>query len=337
MRVIRENAHMVSPEVWSLICLNLEAAPRKVFMLICSIKGLSEWLGDAWWEAYWNKHQTVLESKGHFPHWYLQPGSQGQLRAPVYRPILTLVYGQHCSMCGCRYHHTIHNQLKMRLCNECVQDHHISNEVLYFEYGLALTDVIADYEPFVKFMPMYTFKPTEIVTMSRNAIDVTPRVSREMVFFWLPDIRRLYDMDALRLAQKARVASVNSLKAAFKRRFAQAQALRHRVERLHRNEIKRIRKPMLPLRWFAGGPQRLAWCCDYTFETISHTALVERRAFKGRLRLYHPVPLLASNEYVLKTAISRLGLTAVDRTQWDIEEARPNSYTRRVYELTSSL
>ena len=332
----------LSVEAWSHVCLHLDGCPRKVFMLMCTLKDLNAYISgnEVWWRVYWQRHQKLLMRTEWRRHWYLRADSIWLLRPVLYEQLLKLVYSTHCSMCGCRYGHSINHHIKIRICRTCKQDHFISNAVLYYEYGIEFKEIIEHWEPFVKFLPIHAYKPAEIVTLSRNPIDVAPSVTREMVFFWLPDIASLYDMRALRAEQADRVAKLNTIKAAVKRRFAQAQKKRHVAEVLYKNEVARIKKPMLPAKWCIGGLQSMAWRCHASHESATMAQTARRRAFRTRLMVYHPVPILASNEYILKTAVSKLKLDAATLLwrmgEWEIPDNVRYPYSRRVYTVKES-
>jgi len=325
---------MLSIEIWSRACLDLDSNPRHVFMMICAVKGLGEIMSDSWWEAYWRRHQAKLAMKRHCPHWYLRTDSLGILRHALYRPLLTLVYAKHCSLCGCRYRHSINHQLKIRICNTCGQDSLLSNAALYFEYGIEFTEIVAKYEPFVKFFPMHDYKPSEIATLSRNPIDVMPCVTRQMVFFWRPDVAAIYDLPVMRAAQIDKISKLNVLKAALKRRYAQAQRRRHVVEILHTNELRRIKNPLMPARWCVGGAQKLAWRCRSRRESASLAQIAQRRALQAKLRMLHPVPLLAKNEYVMKTAIQKLTWEKCRIMAWNKDPRKFQSVHQMAKNLT---
>jgi len=324
-------------EAWSHICMQLDATPRKVFMLMCTSKELHRYISgnETWWKAYWERHQKLLMRTQWRKHWYLRTDAIGILRPKLFEHVLRLVYSTNCSMCGCRYGHSINHHVKVRMCRVCKQDKFISNAVLYYEYGIEFADIIRRWEPFVKFLPLHEYKPSEITTLSRNPIDVIPSVTRDMVFFWLPDLESIYDMRAARTEQATRVASLNAIKAAVKRRFAQTRRQRHLVEILYKNETTRIKKPMLPPKWCVGGLQRMAWRCHASRENATMAQNTERRAFRGRLMLYHPVPILAANEYILKTAIHKLKLDAaqIGEREWDIPDKVRYPYSRNVYTI----
>jgi len=338
MRPRRPNAQKLSPEIWARICTCLDKTPRKVFMLLCSIKGLDAWLTDEWWEVYWRLHQAYNSSRCVYQHWYLRTDALGMLRPPMYKPILRLVYGLFCGCCGRRYNHTINHQMKMRICTECRQEQYVSNAVLYFEYGISFADVVERWGDFVRFIPVHNYKPSEIATMSRNPIDVLPACTREMVFFWLPDIKSLYDMPALRRQQRERVAKLNVIKAAVRRQFACKFRPRHKVEILHANELKRIRKPLLPPKWFVGGMQKLGWRCSHNIESASSLQVNARGTFKLRLRMHRPVPILGKLEFVLKTAVSKFKLNAetleANRGRWESPRDRVAPYIPRILSIT---
>ena len=320
---------MLSLELWSRACLDLDSNPRHVLMMVCTVKGLSEALGDSWWEAYWRRHQAKLAMKRHCPHWYLRTDALGILRRALYRPLLTLVYAKHCSVCGNRYRHSINHQLKIRICRTCGQDSLVSNAALYFEYGIEMTEIVAKYERFVKFFPMHDYKPSEIATLSRNPIDVVPCVTRQMVFFWRPDIASIYDLPRMRAAQIDKIARLNVIKAAIKRRYAQAHRLRHLVEILHVNELRRIKHPLMPARWCVGGAQKLAWRFHRNRESPSLAQIAQRRMLQARLRMLYPVPLMAYNEYVLKTAIQKLTWKKCQTMTWDDDHKMP----QKIYKI----
>ena len=321
MRSRRPNAHLLSPEVWGRICIYLHKTPRKVFMLLCAVKDLDYWLNDDWWEAYWNLHQQYNISRSVYQHWYLRTDVLGMLRPPMYKPILRLVYGLFCNCCGRRYNHQIIHQMKMRICAECRQEQYISNAVLYFEYGISFSDLIDRWQLFLRYLPVHDYRPSEIATLSRNAIDVMPSCTREVVFFWLPDLKSLFDMPALRVQQTERVAKINLLKAVFKRAYASKLLPRHKVEALHANELKRIKKPLLPATWFVGGLQKLGWRCTRNTENASIPVVNTWRRLKVTLRMHRPVPILGKMEFVLKTAISKFKLDLesleANRSRWE--------------------
>ena len=338
MRVRRPNAHKLSPEVWSRVCLSLDATPRRVFMLICAVKGLNAWLTDVWWEKFWHRHQAHLDRKGFYPHWYLRTDVLGMLCPQMHKPILKLVYGLFCSCCGRRYHHHLSHQMKMRICAECRQEQYISNAVLYVEYGIEFTQIIHRWETFVRYLPMHNYKPCEVATLSRNPIDVVPTCTRKMVFFWLPDIKCLYDLPALRREQAERVQKINLLKAAFKRKFAQIAPARHRLEVLHANELTRIRKPLAFDSWCAGGPERIFWLRNRKTQNFVYRGTVEMRQLEARLMIHQPVPITGANEFVLKTALSTFKLDADglerNRHQWEIENPQRYHYKTKIYAIS---
>jgi len=331
------SAMQLSVEVWSHICIELDAAPRKVFMLMSTIKHLHAFISgnEQWWKGYWARHQKYLSRGEWRRHWYLRTDAIGILRPLLFEHVLRLVYSTNCSMCGCRYRHSINHHVKLRICKSCKQDSFVSNAVLFYEYGIPCKDVIDNWEPFVKFLPMHEYKPSEVYTMSRNPIDTNPTVTRDMLFFWKPDIAGLYNLPALRIEQASRVRKVNTLKAAIKRRFAQAQKPRYRAETLYNNEIVRVKKPLLPPKWCVGGPQSLAWRCHSSHENPTMAMVAQRRTFKAKLMMYHPVPILAPGEYVLKTAVQKLKLNAetVLLEHWDIPDRVRFPYSRKVYQV----
>jgi len=107
----------LSVDLWGHVVLNLFTCPRKVFMMLCAVKGLQ--FNDEWWDKYWERHRRYNAARNRttiFTAW-------NPLGLEWPRPCSD---GMFCSRCGCRFHHSI---FRMRLCRECVRDGHVSNTV----------------------------------------------------------------------------------------------------------------------------------------------------------------------------------------------------------------
>jgi len=293
-------------EAWANVGLHLQCNPRKVFMLVCAVRGLDWWLDTEWWIKYWLKHQEYLRHKGWTPHWFLRYRAWRHLRPEQYRPLLRLVYSLRCEFCGCRYHHAINHHLMVRICTTCSQDRHVSNTALYVRYGISTAELLAKWAPFVSYRPVRVYRTViDLITYTRDPIDLDACNSR-MVFFWRSDVNRLFDLSSCEAKQAAKVSHINLLKACLKRRFIQSLPRRYMLERAFRNEIKRIKEPLRVDSWFVGGPESLGWRTIPNRKNPAHI----RSPFDKMIKDYYCMPLLARDEYILKTALSRLRLNA---------------------------
>ena len=341
-------AGSVSAETWANVCLQLDSNPRKVLMTICAIRGLSWWLDDAWWATFLKRVQTNLQRRGWEPHWFMRAAAFPNIRPPQCRQLIRLVYGMFCEMCGCRFHHRIHNGLMKRLCTECRHDNYVSNTVLYFEYGLSMEDILNPYFHFVRSSRLCEYiKASDYHTYTRHPLDVGGLPKKQLVFFWKPDLARLFDLSALAIAQRRRVAAVDSIKARLRMAYARNAVMRppghkgghgsgpvqwprYYLETLHSNEVKRIREPLFNPHWIAGGPSPQGYRLSSAREELTNAVINTRKRFLSRLTLYTTMPLLGDREYTLKTAMERLRLdraTLRDRADlWD-EAARSSDRT----------
>lgn len=306
------NAHTLSVDTWGQVVVNLFDNPRKVFMLLCAVKGLH--FNDEWWARYWERHRSYNIARNHRPHYYLgyEPSRPGQCKV-----LLRLVYGMFCSQCGCRYHHTIFEPMRMRICCECVRDCHISNVVLWHEYGLALEPIVAKYRFVVKHTTLqYYTNPNQILYITRNPVDLDFKCKRKMVFFWKPDLQRLFDFNQLRAEQVHRVQCINTIKAAFKRVYANRVRGRYLVESLHTNDVLRIIRPLCPPNIMWGTNLSQAYLVSPGARLVSPDINLDLA-----LRNPRPLPVIADDEVTLKTMVSKLKLDK-DTLQSKINEWR---------------
>lgn len=286
---------------WGNIVVNLYDNPRKVFMLLCAVKGLQ--LDDAWWKKFWERHRLYNEARHWRPHFYLNYDIRNPALCKV---VLRLVYGMFCSKCGCRYHHRIFHPYRMRLCQECVQDHHISNVVLWHEYGVSLEEIARDMRYLVRHTRMQIYKrPKEMTHITRHPLDLKFTPGQKLAFFWLPDLRRLIDLDTRREIQKTRLAAVSHLKAVIKRCFAQHQPRRYFVEYLHLNEMNRQTNPLSMQLHTVGTNWNLAYL---TYKKGHKEPKAPELSVDLALRPSLPLHLLADNEYMVNTMVSKLNL-----------------------------
>ena len=59
----------LSVDLWGHVVLNLFTCPRKVFMMLCAVKGLQ--FNDEWWDKYWERHRRYNAARNYYPHNYL--------------------------------------------------------------------------------------------------------------------------------------------------------------------------------------------------------------------------------------------------------------------------
>jgi len=280
-------------------------------MLLCAVKGLK--LNDEWWQKYWDRHRAYNEARNFFPHNYLKytPNRPGQCKV-----ILRLVYGMFCSRCCCRFHHTIFDAYRIRICRECMWDCNVSNVVLFREYGLSLEPIASKYRHWVRHLSLQEYRcPQDILSLSRNPLDVEYQGRRTMIFFWKPDLEKLFDLDALRVEHHARMRALRCIGASFKRKFVWASRGRYFLERVHKNEIRRITMPLTQSRNMLVGTN---WSCAYLLNRDANTEAPKidlRHAFKTQI----PLPILTDDEYTIKTAVSRLRLNP-ETLQQKLEE-----------------
>jgi hypothetical protein len=286
------DASKLSVDLWGQVGAHLFENPRRIFMLLCSIRDLK--FNEDWWEMYWRKHKAHVERKGRYPHWYLK---LTPTRPGLHKTILKLVYGRICTVCGCRYHHTIFVPFNMRVCSECLRDKHISNVVLWHEYGLDLEDIALRYRQFIRFHKLRRYNcPKEIYHLTRHPLDIGFQGKRMMIFFWKPDLENLYNFQTLRQEQVQRVSALNLIKAVIKRCWVQKTNKRYLVEYLHSNEVMRLARPMYLPTALVGTKKNSTRRSTVTLELYFH--------------VQGPLPLLADDEYNYKTAISKLKLNA---------------------------
>ena len=296
---MRRDASKLSVDVWGQISSHLIENPRRVFMILCTIKGLK--FTHEWWAMYWERHKMYIERMNRRPHWFIKLVPR---RPGTHKALLKLVYGLFCQSCGCRYHHTIFVPFNMRLCCECVRERHISNVVLWKDYGIKLQDIV-EFRHFVRFHSLQNYLcPKQILHLSHDPRDVGYTGKRYMIFFWKPDLEKFFPLADMRRAQLQRLSSLNIIKAAFKRAFAQKQKRRYLVEYLHSNEVKRHSISHDGILW--GGSSQtncVRYCPTFQMEAFFRS--------KGVLKI------LADHEFTLKTAASRLSSAEFERRRQD--------------------
>ena len=294
----RSPAPLLSMDLWGQIVLHFFDNPRKVFMLLCAVKGLQ--LNDEWWEKLYHRHKAYNYARNYRPHVYLTYTPD---RPELCKVVLKLVYGMFCTLCGCRFHHTLFEQYRMRICCECTRDNHMSNYVLWHTYGIGLEEIY-EYRMFIRHLPLcYYKKPKQMLHLTRSPLDLEFERERKFIFFWKPDLERFFDFDERRAQHRGRILASDIIKAAIKRLWVQTIPPRYYVERIHNNEVVRIVCPINKHRVTAGMNWNLAYLTKKNGRSTPPAINLDL-AFKGT----QPMPILASNEYTLKNMGSKLNL-----------------------------
>jgi len=182
----------------------------------------------------------------------------------------------------------------------------VSNAVLYMRYGISTAKLLEQWGPFVSYRPVGVYRTVrELMSYTRDPIDLQA-CNNKRVFFWRPDIDCLFNLSRCEAEQTAKLLLINRLKGCLKRRFVQHLSRRYMIEHAFRNEMRRFKEPLLLGTWFVGGPDSLGWRTIPNKGDPSHI----RSAFNRLIEHYHSMPLLARDEYVLKTALRHLQLNA---------------------------
>ena len=209
------------------ILLFCESSPRHIFIVLKASKGLRKYLTDDWWKTFWERHRLFLTNKHEgrsipYRFWYLRPNAFSSLRPAQYSHILRLCYGLRCEVCHCRFHHHVNQHLKKRICTQCKQDNFISNRVLYFRYGLNASEIVSEFGHLLCYTGLHSYSRTnELFEMSRQEIDMevlhnatkNSKHTRSLMFFWKPDLERIFDLERERKRQITRVNAAKLLSA----------------------------------------------------------------------------------------------------------------------------
>ena len=182
--------------------------------------------------------------------------------ADYVRRWLALLYGTRCGLCGCRFRHDIYWSLRMRVCHLCMAHNTISADALLDKYGLAHGEILTDIAGKVFYYQLrvsLTEDRAEFHGVRRK--DLMER--RQPYMFWLPHLRQIYDLEALRQGQRDRKAAAARLCAQWKRIWVFRQRVAFAAEgqrrrsidclliSLYQNEKRRLLRPY-----------RAAWCCS---------------------------------------------------------------------------
>ena len=224
-------------ETWQNITMHMADKPEKVLMLLCAVKGLT--LSDNWWEALFKNTKQDKSRKSRFMYEFAQYYKIN--RACQYKDLFRLIYGMFCNQCGCRYHHDFFPLYNMRICNECYRENHISNVVLWKDYGIGLEEIGLKYINFIRYIAArsYTNK-RDLYKITRDDRDFEAIKNKLFIFFWLPDIKRFFDLSKRAKTQRKKIQAVNLLKACFQRKYVSSISKRYFLENIHENEAKRI-------------------------------------------------------------------------------------------------
>lgn len=291
-------------EVWGQVATHLYENPRKAFMLLCAVKGLQ--INDTYWQKLWAKNVANCKRKKWKQHFLL---TYEVNRPELCKVVLRLVYGMFCSQCGCRFHHTIFEPYKMRVCKECLREKHISNAVLWHDYGIALEEISLHFRNHVRYLGVRQWSLKDIKRYSTSERDI--KSIGKLVFFWKPDIERLFDLVSRRVQHMVCLQSISTLKAVFQRKYTELQRGRYLLEKLHDNEVNRLIKPITYQRALAGTNWNLSYMITGRACPVAPTHVLSLTLGKT-----HVMPLLADDEYTARTALFKLRLNAEILMDW---------------------
>lgn len=286
----------IPPEVIGMTAMHLVDNPRKILMLSCVSKHIT--FDEKFWSDVWLKHRIYWKKTKKRPHFYLdyEPTSD------KCKTVLKLVYGMFCSMCGCRFHHSVFETYRKRICVNCLRDNHISNNVLYFRYGINLSEIIPC-RFFVRFISLKEYlNPDQIVRLSSDELDINFTGKQRLIFFWKPDLLRFFNLEERATCFKNKMNAINLIKACFKRRFLQTIKPRHLVEYAISNEVRRIRKPIGKIDFMAGTNVNLAHVIKEKGK-IRVPAVELNSVFR-----FWPLPLMNDDQFCLRTMGEKLNM-----------------------------
>ena len=118
-----------------------------------------------------------------------------------------LLHGMRCGMCGCRYRHEVYWSLRMRVCRLCMAQNSASQIELFERYGLYYTEMQGEIKGRVFYYSL-SVTPTED-RVAFHQVEDMHRHSAHM--YWLPHLRKIYDLDALRRQHLERKAAAARL------------------------------------------------------------------------------------------------------------------------------
>lgn len=286
----------IPPEVIGMTGMYLVDNPRKILMLCCVSKQIT--FDEKFWNAVWLKHRLYWKQLKRRPHFYLDY----EPTPDKCKTILKLVYGMFCSVCGCRFHHSVFETYRKRICINCLRDNHVSNNVLYFKYGIELSEIIP-FRFFIRFISIKEYLNSDQVTrFSANELDVNFTGKKRLIFFWKPDLRKFFDLEMRATVFQNKMKSINLIKACFKRRYLQSIKPRHLVEYAINNETKRIIKPIGKLDFMAGTNVNLAHMIKKGGKIRIPTVELNS-VFR-----FWPLPLMNENQFCLRTMGEKLNI-----------------------------
>jgi len=285
LRVIRKNksgvVNRVSKEVWELIVVHMFDSVKKVFMLCTALRGLA--FSPETWHMILTRHQLYLE---HTPKMRRNP-VRAILPPRPHRclSVLRLYYGSYCQSCGCRWRHSVRPAFCVRMCTNCWQDRHVSSVVLWHEYGISVRRLDDDNViPYVRHHGLRTYNCRQVLQYSRNRLDYDFRGKfQRMVFFWRPDLERLYSLD--RSNGRAAVRAAQVISAVIKRSFVISfRRDKYKCEPIYVNEVRRVTHRL----WYTDAPGFFGR--DFT-----------RHSYAAK-----NVPFMSEKEFVKHTALDHL-------------------------------
>jgi len=112
---------------------------------------------------------------------------------------------------------------------------------LYYGKIIDLKEIGCNYKNFIRYVALQSFtKSKDLVKISRNPKDYELVKKSKFVFFWLPDIRRFFNLERRAQKHRKRMEAVNFIKSCFKRTYLRTIKKKYFIESVHENELNLI-------------------------------------------------------------------------------------------------
>jgi len=317
-----------SSEVWENIARFICNEPAKVYMLLRAFKWLK--FDDEFYKKMW---EIVKPYEG-------QPKPQFLMfynlkRTCQYRTAFDLLYMKRCQVCHCRFGHKIFEPYCMRLCTQCIQSNHVSNVVLWKQYGIGLEEIGLHYMHYIRYIRTGVYrKEKELMKFSLDPRDFAVRRNCVFIFFWMPDLRRFIDIDCRAKQHQKRTLAANVLKAAFARAYARRLKPSKRPQILREQALQKILNPTTAdivtygTNWclankLIAGRRKVPQAPDFDLQLAFGRACT--------------VKLLGPREYTLRTMAEKLNLNkegvARKLTELSMEHGGLPMLANRIFEM----
>lgn len=317
-----------SNEVWQNIAKFICNEPAKVYMLLRAIKWLD--FDDEFYKSMWEIVKPYEgEPKPQFLMFY------NLKRTCQYRTAFDLLYMKRCHVCHCRFGHQLFEPYCMRLCSQCLQGNHISNVVLWKQYGIGLEEIGKHYMHYIRYIQTGVYrKEKDLMKFSLDPRDFAVRRNCVFIFFWLPDLRRFIDIDCRAKQHQKRTLAANVLKAAFARAYARRLKPIKRPQILKEQALQKIVNPPMASIVIYGTD----WSQSYKFR-MGNSRTPSTPEFDVRLAFSRActVKLLGPREYTLRTMAEKFNLdkegVARKLTELSIKHGGLPLLANRIFEI----